>query len=94
MAVSGFDYNEPVPNMNVVTAVQAIINHVKNTMDMNNKIYIVKSDLVTLAGRLDVSFTAVNQTMNDVKENGKQVVKEVSMMKDQIDMWKATDIGP
>ena len=94
MDVGGFDYNEPVTNMNVLTAVQAIVNHVKNTMDMNNKIDTVRSDLVILAGRLDLSFTLVNKTVNDVKEKGEKAVKDLNMMKDQIDMWKATDIGP
>ena len=51
MDVSGFDYNDPITNMNVVIAVQAIANHVKNTMDMNNKIDTVRSDMVILAGR-------------------------------------------
>ena len=45
MDVSGFEYNEPVANLNVVTAVQALVNHVKNTMDTNNKIETIKSDV-------------------------------------------------
>ena len=94
MDVGGFDYNEPVTNMNVLTAVQAIVNHVKNTMDMNSKIDAVRSDLVNLAGRLDLSFTVVSKTVNDVNEKNERAVKDLSMMKDQIDMWKSTDIVP
>ncbi len=38
MEIGGLEYNEAVSAQNVIVAVQALVNHVKNTADINNKI--------------------------------------------------------